>query len=39
MTLQKVKDEYKNTEGDTQIKARIRRTKREMSTTDDARCA
>ncbi|MCG9757933.1 flagellar biosynthesis protein FlhB [Pseudoalteromonas sp. Isolate6] len=31
MTLQEVKDEYKNSEGDPQIKARIRRTQREMS--------
>lgn len=31
MTLQEVKDEYKNAEGDPQIKARIRRTQREMS--------
>jgi len=31
MTMQEVKDEYKNSEGDPQIKARIRRTQREMS--------
>ena len=31
MTLQEVKDEFKNSEGDPQIKARIRRTQREMS--------
>ncbi|MFC3031791.1 flagellar biosynthesis protein FlhB [Pseudoalteromonas fenneropenaei] len=31
MTLQEVKDEYKNSEGDPMIKARIRRTQREMS--------
>ncbi|MAD90996.1 MAG: flagellar biosynthesis protein FlhB [Pseudoalteromonas sp.] len=31
MTLQEVKDEHKNSEGDPQIKARIRRTQREMS--------
>lgn len=31
MTLQEVKDEYKNSEGDPQIKARIRRTQMEMS--------
>jgi flagellar biosynthetic protein FlhB len=31
MTFQEVKDEYKNSEGDPQIKARIRRTQREMS--------
>ncbi len=31
MSLQEVKDEYKNSEGDPQIKARIRRTQREMS--------
>lgn len=31
MTLQEVKDEYKNSEGDPQIKARIRQTQRQMS--------
>ena len=31
MTMQEVKDEYKNSEGDPQIKARIRQTKRQMS--------
>lgn len=31
MTLQEVKDEFKNTEGDPHIKGRIRRTQREMS--------
>lgn len=31
MTLQEVKDEYKDTEGSPEIKARIRRTQREMS--------
>lgn len=31
MTMQEVKDEYKNSEGDPQIKARIRQTQRQMS--------
>lgn len=31
MSLQEIKDEYKNSEGDPQIKARIRQTQREMS--------
>jgi flagellar biosynthetic protein FlhB len=31
MSLQEVKDEYKNSEGDPQIKARIRQTQRQMS--------
>lgn len=31
MTMQEIKDEYKNSEGDPQIKARIRQTQRQMS--------
>ena len=31
MSLQEIKDEYKNSEGDPQIKARIRRTQMQMS--------